>query len=111
MSTHIFLGEQLSSLIKDCRQVSQESGQGIQLANADVSVKSSLVYMQELTFFLGGGGGRHYDQLSDVFVQHYQNPSSWRLTRIDEHGMNEIVEYRVQGVISDKLLPPIGALK
>lgn len=50
-------------------------------------------------------------QLSGVFIQEYQNPSSWRLTHLNNAGMNEIVEFRVQGVISDKLLPPIGALK
>jgi len=50
-------------------------------------------------------------QLFGFFLQEYQNPSSWRLTRLNNAGMNEVVEFRVQGVISDKLLPPIGTLK
>ncbi|KIM40845.1 hypothetical protein M413DRAFT_11164 [Hebeloma cylindrosporum] len=71
----------LSSITQDRRQISEETGSGLQLANAN---------------------------LSGLFVQEFHNPASWRLSRIDEYGANEVVEFRLQGVISAKLLPPIA---
>jgi hypothetical protein len=42
-------------------------------------------------------------------VQEFEGPHSWRLTRYDEEtGVNDIVEFRIQGVITDKLLPPVN---
>lgn len=43
-----------------------------------------------------------------IKVEKFENPRSWRLVHKDDDGLKEEIVFSVQGIITDKSLPPLS---